>query len=109
MGFFDEYVDDSPGSIFVTSDEKEELVAAGTVFPITAVTFDPEGGYEDADRYVADILLADTERKLSLQAGSVDSRDRMLASMQEFIARTGEAVNVKLTKQGRSVLITAAA
>lgn len=108
MGFFDEYVDDSPGSVYVTGDEKEALVKAGTVFSITGVTFDPEGGYDDNDRYVLDITLEGAERKLSFQAGSVDSRDRMLASMADFIERSGEAVNVKLTQQGRSTLITAA-
>lgn len=108
MGFFDEYVDDSPGGVYVTGDEKDALIEAGTVFSITGVTFEPEGGYDDNDRYVADIVLNDAERKLSFQAGQVDSRDRMLASMQEFIARTGDAVSVKLTKQGRSQLITAA-
>lgn len=108
MGFFDEYVDDSPGSVYVTGDEKDQLIEAGTIFTITAVTFEPEGGYDDNDRYVADILLGEAERKLSFQAGTVDSRDRMLASMQEFLARTGEGVEVKLTKQGRSTLITAA-
>lgn len=108
MGFFNEYVDDSPGSVYVTGDEKEQLIADGTVFDITGVTFDPEGGFDDNDRYVLDITLAGTERKLSFQAGSVDSRDRMLAAMDEFIQRSGEAVAVKLTQQGRSTLISAA-
>ena len=109
MGFFDEYVDDAPSSVYVSGGEKETLLADGTVFNITAVTFDPEGGYDDNDRYVLDIVLADENRKLSFQAGSVDSRDKMLASMADFIERSGEAVAVKLTQQGRSTLITAAA
>jgi hypothetical protein len=111
MGFFDEYVDDSPGSVYLNGDEKDALIENGTVFTITGVVFEPEQGYDDNDRYVATVAglgEGDEERKLSFQAGGVDSRDRMLASMQEFIARTGEGVNVKLTKQGRSVLITAA-
>lgn len=109
MGFFDEYVDDSPGSVYVSGPEKEALLESGTIFNITGVTFDPEGGYDDNDRYVLDIVLNDEQRKLSFQAGSVDSRDRMLANMAEFIERSGETVAVKLTQQGRSTLITAAA
>jgi hypothetical protein len=108
MGFFDEYVDDSPGSIYVTGVEKEALIEDGTIFTINAVAFDPEGGFDDEDRYVADVTLADVERKISFQAGKVDSRDRMLASMADFIERTGESVTVKLTQQGRSQLVTAA-
>ena len=109
MGFFDEYVDDSPGSVYVSGDEKETLIAEGTAFTITAITFDPEGGYDDNDRYVLDIELNGAERKLSFQAGSVDSRDRMLASMAERLEREGTlGQDVKLTQQGRSTLITAA-
>ena len=108
MGFFEEYVDDSPGSVYVTGEEKDQLITAGTILTITGVEFEPEGGYDDNDRYVLDVVLGDAERKLSFQAGSVDSRDKMLAAMADFIERTGETVSVKLSQQGRSVIITAA-
>lgn len=110
MGFFDEYVDDSQGSIYVSGVEKDALVEAGTSFVINAITFEPEQGYDGADRYLLDILLEGAERKLSFNVGDVDSRDKMLGSMADVLERDGTLdQNVKLTKQGRSVLLTAAA
>lgn len=109
--FFDSYVDDNPGggSQYVSGEEKEALLASGNAFAITGVKFDPKGGYDNADRYVLDVILAGEERKLSFQAGSVDSRDRMLAAMAEFLdANAGTTVNATLVASGRATLITAA-
>ncbi len=106
MGFFDEYVDESTPSGYVSADT---LGSDKAVFTIVGVVYEPEQGYEGADRYLADIILDGEEKKASFQAGSVDSRDKMLAAMAEFIQRTGETVNVKASKQGRSVILTAAA
>lgn len=110
--FFDTYVDDTPkgSDEYVSGTEKDALLASGESFTITGVKFDPKGGYENADRYVLNVILEGVERKLSFQAGSVDSRDRMLASMAEFLsAEAGRTVNARLEASGRATLITAAA
>ena len=107
MGFFDEYVaPENPGGEYISA---ETLGSDKAEFTITAVVYEPEQGYEGADRYLASIILDGEEKKASFGAGSVDSRDQMLAAMAEFIQRTGETVKVRAGKQGRSVILTAAA
>ena len=105
MGFFDEYVDDSQPSGYVSADQ---LGTDKSTFTIVGIEFQPEQGYEGADRYLADIVLDGEEKKASFGAGSVDSRDKMLAAMADFIQRTGETVTVSASKQGRAVILTAA-
>jgi hypothetical protein len=111
--FFGTYVDDNPGGgggQYVSGPEKEALLDSGESFTIVGVKFDEKGGFDNADRFLLDIILAGTERKLSFQAGSVDSRDRMLAAMAEYLdANAGATVNARLEASGRATLITAAA
>lgn len=109
--FFGTYVDENPGGgqQYVSGPEKDALLESGTSFTIVGVKFDPKGGFDNADRYVLDVILEGEERKLSFQAGSVDSRDRMLAAMAEFLtANAGATVNARLEAAGRATLITAA-
>jgi hypothetical protein len=111
--FFGTYVDDNPGGggqQYVTGGEKDALLESGDAFTIVGVKFDEKGGYDNADRFVLDVILAGEERKLTFQAGSVDSRDRMLAAMAEFLdANAGATVNAKLEASGRATLVSAAA
>lgn len=107
-GFFETYVDDSPGGngSWVSGDEKEALVKSGDSFTITAVTVDPGDKY--GERFVLDIVLNGEERRIGFQTGTVDSRDRMLAAMAEYIGNSGSTVDASLTAAGRATLITAA-
>ena len=107
-GFFDTYVDDNPGGgTWVSGDEKDQLVDSGDAFDITAVSLDP--GDKFGERFVLDIVLNGEARKVGFQTGTVDSRDRMLSSMAEFLAsNAGSQVRAKLASSGRSVLVTAA-
>jgi len=110
--FFSTYVDDTPyeGGDYVTGEEKEELLKSGKSFIIRAVTLEPTGGYKDTERFLLDITLDDAERKLGFQTGSVDSRDRMLAAMADFLAANpGKTVQARIEAAGRATLVTAAA
>jgi len=110
--FFQTYVDDTPyeGGDYVTGEEKEELLKSGKSFAIRNVTLEPTGGYKDTERFLLDITLEDVERKLGFQTGSVDSRDRMLAAMADFLAANpGKTVQARIEAAGRATLVTAAA
>ena len=109
--FFETYTDDNPSgsSAYLAGAEKDALLESGSSFAIVGVKFDEKGGFDNADRYLLDIILAGEERKLSFQAGSVDSRDRMLAAMASYLdANAGVTVNAKLEASGRATLVTAA-
>lgn len=107
--FFDTYVDDSPvDSIYVTGEEKDALLASGDSFTIKAISLDPGDKYGERFLLVVE-GIGEGERKLGFQTGTVDSRDRMLAAMAEFLAANpGTMVDAKLTSAGRATLITAA-
>jgi len=107
-GFFSTYVDDSPGGgTWISGDEKEKLIESGDAFDITAVDIDPGDKY--GERFVLDVVLAGEARKIGFQTGTVDSRDRMLGAMAEFLAaNAGSQVRAKLAASGRSTLVTAA-
>ena len=108
-GFFESYIDDSPGgNQYVSGDEKELLAAEGTVFAIKSVKFEETGGYKDTPRFLLGITLNDEDRKLGFQAEAVDSRDRMLTAMADYFANGGAPVNARIEQAGRSQLITAA-
>lgn len=108
MGFKDEYPQDTSGAPYLTGDEKDALLASGDVFTITAVRFDPKGGFDNADRYVLSIILGDEERRLSFQAASVDSRDRNLANMADYLAaNAGDTIDAQLEAAGRATLVIA--
>lgn len=112
MGFFDEY-DEGPSGRWIKAPEKNVLIENGIPIEITALKLDvhPQHG----ERYVATCLVpnpetGDSEEGLiSFNTGTVESRDRMLKQMSEYMERDdAEPVHVKLTKQGRSILVKAA-
>lgn len=111
MGFFDEYKE--IGGNYVKADEKQVLIDNGIPFQVTAVVADDENKY--GPRYVATVLLPDpengdeAERAISFPKGTVDSRDRMLNQMMNYLEREdAEPVLVKLDKVGRSILVRSA-
>jgi len=111
-GFFDEYQD--IGGNFVDAAEKQYLMDNGVPFAITAVVSDRAF---DQDRFVAKVELPEevgedadwtqlVERNISFPKSGVESRDRMLEQMQEYLNREGsEPVTVKLEKVKRSIII----
>jgi hypothetical protein len=117
VGFFEQFkVDEGGTGEYVKEDEKNLLIANKTPFSITAVTFgknpfavtEKDGTITAENRYVVTALIDGAERRLSFVAGSVDSRDRLLSAMAEYLEDGGEAPTVALERAGRAVLIVPA-
>lgn len=107
MGFWDEYTE--PTGSWVKAAEKQVIIDEGIPFQITAVT---KGDYQGEPRYVVSALIPnpesgeEEERLLGFPIGTVESRDRRLGQMDEYLARDdAEQVTVKLEKVGRSILV----
>ena len=107
MGFFDEFKDVSGGS-WVGTAEKAELIDAGTVLTVTDVIYDPTNKY--GPRYVVKFTLDGEDRSIGFGAESVESRDRMLAALADYLnANEGETVDIVMEQRGRSVVLSKAA
>lgn len=107
MGFFETYeAETGGGSSWVGADEKADLIAERTPFTVTAITF--EEGDKFGDRYVLDIILDGTERRIGFGVGAVESRDKLLANMAQYLAAGADGVEVALEPAGRAVLIVQA-
>lgn len=107
MGFWDEY--DEPVGSWVKADEKAVIIDNGIPFRITSVV---KGDYQGEPRYVVGALVPhpetgeDEERLFGFPIGTVESRDRMLTQMGEYLGREdAEPVAVKLEKSGKAHLI----
>lgn len=112
MGFFDDYQE--IGGQFMTAAEKQVLIDEGIPFQITAITEDAR--FDDKERFVVQVLVPDPEngeeqeRLIGFQKNGVDSRDRMLKQMKEYLASDeAEPVIVKLEKVGRAQVLRNAA
>lgn len=109
MGFFDEYQESQgPKGDFIGREEKQSMIDNAVPFTITDLTLDSNSQF--GERYVAKVKVdSDPEAKdrlISFQTGSVESRDRMLASMATYLESTNEDFpRAVLTKVGRSILL----
>lgn len=110
MGFWDEYK--QVGGNFIKAAEKQILMDEGVPFPITSIVEDTANKF--GPRYVATVVIPEGlegvtagERALSFPIGTgVESRERMLAQMAEYLDRAdADDVVVKLEKVGQSILI----
>lgn len=113
MGFFDVFQDEGApdGGPYISKSEKADLIANATPVTISKVEFQPEKGYKGSDRYLLTVTVDgnDEERALSFGTGTVDSRDRMLAAMSEFLdANPGETVAVVIEEAGAAQLLVPA-
>lgn len=109
MSFFDEYKDIGGGE-YVSSDEKNVLIDNGIPFQMTDVVYQEESKF--GERFVTRVMLPDpesgeeTERLMSFGAGTVESRDRLLRALAEYLDdASNDPPFVKLTKVGRAVII----
>lgn len=107
-GFWDEYTEVSGN--FIGADEKAVLMEQGIPLTVLGVIEDQHNQY--GPRFVATVLAPnpetgdEEERLISFPIGTVESRDRMLAQMSEYLKRDdAEKVVVKLEKKGRSILL----
>lgn len=100
--FSDEY-QDTGGLSFVSREEKEVLITSGAAFPALKVY---KGESRFGPRYLIITELDDEERALSFAAGTVESRDRMLDALEEFLEREdAEVPTFKLVRDGQCILI----
>lgn len=108
--FFDTYKE--VGGNFVKEAEKKELIRAAVTFPVLDVVF--AEGTQYGDQYFLKTELEGEDRVFAFTKGSVESRDRMLRALQDYLATADsdeefETPFVKLVKKGRSILIRDAA
>lgn len=108
MGFWDEYKE--IGGNFIKADEKQVIIDNGIPLRVSAVIEDQNNQY--GPRYVAQVEVPnpetgeDEERVIGFPIGTVESRDRMLGQLVEYLGREdAEVVTVKLEKAGRSILL----
>jgi len=106
VGFWDNY-DDGAGAKFLTGDEKDALAESGEAFDIVGAS---KGSSKFGPRYVVRVILENgDERAISFATESVESRDRMLDAMIEYLKdENADLPHVRLEKVGRSVLIRSA-
>lgn len=108
MSFWDEYKE--IGGNFIKADEKDVLMENGIPLTVLEIADDQHNQY--GPRYVAKVTVPnpetgeDEERAIAFPQGTVESRDRMLSQMMEYLERDdADEVSVKLEKVGRSILI----
>lgn len=109
MSFFDNFKDIGGGD-YISSAEKIAMTETGIPFQIVDVVYQEESRF--GERFVVRIVVPDPEtgdteeRLMSFGAGQVDSRDRLLRALMEWLAEAdNEPPTVKLTKSGQSYLI----
>ena len=87
MGFFDTYEDGS-GLNYVKKEEKAVLISNKVAFPVLRVT---KGSTQFGERFVIHTEIDGEERALSFGTGSVESRDRLLDAMMDYLATEEDA------------------
>jgi len=111
MGFWEEQGQaGGDGVPFLTSQEKDALVAEGTPITIVAVSGLVPDAKFGGERYIVTFEVdgEDGPSKYGFKAGEVDSRDRNLVAMKSYLENGGDPVVAKLAPAGRGVTITAA-
>lgn len=108
MSFWDSYKE--VGGNFVSGDEKKVLIENGIPFDITQVSKRESGKF--GPEYALSVIVPNAEtgepeeRTMCFQAGTVGSRDDMLAQMEQYLdSDEGQPVTCKLEMGGRAVLI----
>jgi hypothetical protein len=113
--FFDNYQDLGGGGTYMAAPEKNVLIDQGIPFTIDKLAFEAEGPFDGKPRFVAFVTVPDPdtgeteERQISYTKNSgAESRDKMLAAMQEYLDGGGDPVKVKMYRAGRAILLEAA-
>jgi len=91
---------------FVGQQEKAELIASGTVFPITGVRIKEATKY--GDKYYVDITLDEEPRTLTFGKGGekpVTTREDLLNNLIAYFKVDTTPVPVKLVKAGNAQLL----
>ncbi len=103
---FSEVYQDTGGLRFVVEAEKEALIETGAEFPVLRV-YRGEGQWGPKYNLVTVLPGEDEEKVMSFSAGSVDSRDRMLDRLIDFLEEEEDVEQVffKLTRVKRSLIL----
>src|SRR3989304_7977588 len=112
MGFFDEYKDEGGNGPFLSKAERDPLIDLGAPLRVVAISFEAENTFEGKSRprYVVTFDVEGESRLWSFGVGDVESRDRLLAAMTDYLDRDGDIDSpvVMVTKEGRSQIIVPA-
>lgn len=106
MGFWDEY-EDQGGLSFIKEAEKNVLISNKVELPIYKVIrtkdrFNPP----DGEQFIVVTEVDGEERALGFKIGSVESRDRMLDSVQDYLEREdAETPVVVIKKVGQAQIL----
>lgn len=102
-GFFDTF-QDAGGASYIGKEEKATLIADSTPFPVKRVFYQATGKF--GARYVLITELDGEERALSFGAESVESRDRMLAALIEYLSdEDAETPSVIMKRVNQSIIL----
>ena len=106
MGFFENY-DDGRGARFFSKEEKDGLIESGETLLIDSIS---KGAGKFGPRYVVRVVTSEgEERALSFSVGAVESRDRLLDAMIDYLGDEGaEPPKIRLAKVGNCVLVQSA-
>jgi hypothetical protein len=103
MTKFNDIFQDDSGSNYVGKEEKAVLVSGNVPFPVTKVT---KGESRFGPKYNVHTLLDGEERVISFGAGSVESRDRMLDALQDYLlSDDAEPTEVYMEQVKQSILL----
>lgn len=103
MPKFFETFEDGSGLSFVGQEEKETLIEDQTTLAVLRVS---KSNTKYGERFITVVELDGEERALSFSTGSVESRDRLLDSLMEYLNEDdAETPLVFLERVGRSILI----
>lgn len=113
MGFWDEYKENDGGK-YLTGADKTALIASRTPLQVTSIRReespfkqkDAQGNATvSVDRFVLDVELNGEARRLSYDAGSVESRDRLFSDMIRYVEEQGddaELPKIVIERKGNS-------
>ncbi len=100
------------GGNFLNGAEKDALISSGMPFPVKNAVLMPETNFGPQFFLYIDLQDPATgdeeERILAFGTGTVESRDRQITAMSEYFENGGKPFDCKLTKIGRSQIITKA-
>lgn len=89
----------SSGAVYADLDE---YLAKGLIFTIRSIAFEPNAGYEGADRWAITIAPDDGRPDEIITLQSNAKRDAELKAAAAHIAKHGPMPNIKLVKSGKA-------
>lgn len=82
--------------------DKSEYISKELTFSVVAIEFEPERGYEGADRWAVTVESEDGRGREIVTFGSNEKRDEQMRKAQAYLARHGSIRGVHLRKSGNA-------